>query len=273
MGLFDFVKKIGGEVLGSVIGVTTLLTGSKPKEAIKTGVAVSKDPVVQKLGTIPVIATALVAGGALATNPVTSSAIVSAVSKTASTVGKTFVAHPISTAAGVLVGVPLVAGVISKKPELVTSLPSKAFSTGQGLVDVIEEHPVASGIVGGVTGGTLLYEGYKYLTGEKDVNVEIPTVALPKEIPSVVAPEEDGISVIDKSGQMNTQPYNPTTEPITPKTEKVSSSGTVRRRKRKSKSSVPTSINQRVNVIVSNKSSSVGIKQNKNYLRERLLYN
>jgi len=293
MGLLSSLKAFGQNTLksGNVLGKSLdVISGvfSHPITAVMKGVSASTKAFTEQtkgqraLSTLTATAgyvTAVTGAGALSGltkagtfGGAVSKAISTAITGTAKAIGKSFVAHPISTSAGVLLGAPLVAGVISKKPELITSLPSKAFAGGQGLVNVIEEHPVTSAVVGGVAGGTLLYEGYKYLTdGNK---VEIPSVALPKEIPSSVD-EEDAISVIDKSGEFKTQPtqpFTPITTPTTPKTETLKNGSPTKRRKSK-KTTPPQNISQKVNVIVSNKSSSIGVKQSKTYLKERLLYN
>jgi hypothetical protein len=58
-------------------------------------------------------------------------------------------------------------------------------------------------------------------------------------------------------------------QPVTPQTQKASS-GTAKKTKRRAKKAVIPSVNQRVNVIVSNRSTSIGMK---NYLKREVLLN
>ena len=294
MGLLSSLKAFGQNTLksGNVLGKSLdVISGvfSHPITAVTKGVSASTKAFTEQtkgqraLSTLTATAgyvTAVTGAGALSGltkagtfGGAVSKAISTAITGTAKAIGKSFVAHPISTSAGVLLGAPTVAVIISKKPELITSLPKKAYEGGQKLVDVIEENPNASAVVGGIGGGVLLYELYDKLLKDKDkdLNIQIPGGSLPKEIPSSVD-EEDAISVIDKSGQMNTQPYTPITTPTTPKTETLKNGSPTKRRKSK-KATPPQNISQKVNVIVSNKSSSIGVKQSKTYLKERLLYN
>lgn len=89
--------------------------------------------------------------------------VVKGITATGGAIGKSFVSHPISTAAAGLIGAPLVFGALSKKPEVIIQAPKAAYESGQKIVDLITDHPVASAVIGGVTGGVAAYEGYKYL--------------------------------------------------------------------------------------------------------------
>jgi hypothetical protein len=83
----------------------------------------------------------------------------------------------------------------------------------------------------------------------------------------------DGGSIVATESQMLAPEMAASNTPITAQTETVSQ-GIPRKKSRKKKvsRSIP-SINQKVNVIVSNKSSSVGIRSSKKYLNRQLLYN
>lgn len=80
-----------------------------------------------------------------------------------------------------------------------------------------------------------------------------------------------GINVIDRSGEFKAMPVAENNAPVpqTPQTQKISST-TAKRKTRRAKKAVIPSVNQRVNVIVSNRSNSVGMK---NYLKREVLLN
>lgn len=114
------------------------------------------------------------------------SAATTAAKSVAKTIVQSAVKNPIPTTAAVLAGGPLVAGAISKNPSIVTELPSKAFETGKKLVETIQEHPTATALVGGLTGGVLAYEAGKALLGNNtDVN---PVINVPSATDNTILP-------------------------------------------------------------------------------------
>lgn len=149
---------------------------------------------------------------------------------------KSAVAHPIPTAASVLIGAPLVAGVVFQKPSLVTDLPKESFNTGRKLVGVIQDHPVESAVIGGITGGVLAYEGYKALTGTSSTNT--PSGA--------VLPTNSG-------GLVPTDISNAATQPITPATQVMGREiSTSSRRRKKASKKINSTQNVRVQIVNQN---------------------
>lgn len=167
--------------------------------------------------------------------------------KVGSLVASSFVKSPIATTAGVLVGIPTVAGIISEKPSLVTTLPAKAFNAGAGLVNAIEEHPIASAIIGSVAGGTILYEGAKKILGSDSGNTTLPTVAA---APASTASSELPASSISTPSS-STVPLTPATQ-VLGKSVSTSYSGS---RKKTKKGQLQNQI--KVNVINNNYSRAV----------------
>lgn len=171
------------------------------------------------------------------------------------------------------------AGVLSttKKPlEAVTKAPGALFNFGSnvgGLIEdpnlrsaekLLKENPLITGVAlagtGLLVGKTLLPAVSSYLQGEK-IEQAI------KDIP--VAGGSGVIAQTQATPQEIQKPFSPITA-ITPATQQVSSVKTGLKRTKRKPKQIPTSINQKVNVIVSNKNTSVGTK---NYLNKRLLYN
>lgn len=189
---------------------------------------------------------------------VTTGAAAKAVKVVAPKVASTAIAHPLATASGVLVGAPLLTGVISKKPELVTELPKKSFETGQGLVDIISEHPIASGAVASVTGGVAAYEVGKAIFGKGETVIE-------NNIPEVSAATTPALEAIP-SASLNQTPVNPSQNiPTTPQTVSIAP------KKRYKKRKVATSPIFRNNVHIEIDNKPVGMS-NKRYLRQ-VIYN
>lgn len=79
-----------------------------------------------------------------------------AASTVATTVGNSFVKAPIATTAGVLVGVPVVVGIVKSNPSIVTSLPSQGLKAGEAIGNFVKDNPTTSvalagaGLVGGL---------------------------------------------------------------------------------------------------------------------------
>ena len=100
-------------------------------------------------------------------------------------------------------------------------------------------------------------------------NTAATNAGLVAESPSTS--NDSGISVTDTSGQMyKILPVGETT-PTTAVTHEVKQGTTSKKRKKAIAKALPQNISQRVNVLVNNRSSSVGIKQSKKYINERLL--
>jgi len=90
-----------------------------------------------------------------------------------------------------------------------------------------------------------------------------------KAIAGATAAMGGGVSVKDYS-QLSTQPLAPTT-PTLPQTKTTTAQGvTTKRRKKRSLKAILPNISQRVNVLVSNRNSTIGIKQSKKYIRKEV---
>jgi hypothetical protein len=145
---------------------------------------------------------------------------------------------------------------------------AKVIDTGTGELTTSDVYDAARGVAGGFAGGALIaggYELYKNLTDDKDKST-LPTSVgdVPKDNPinNGTLPTETG--KVDASSP----------KAITPETQVVSAGGSTKKRRSKPRYTKKTpSVNQRVNVIVSSRSSSVGIKQTKKYLNREMLFN
>lgn len=220
----------------------------------------------------------LVVGGAsnalLAVAPFTGAIKTAVVKAVTSTIAKA----PIKSLAVGLIG----GGALISSPTLVktavktiAATPETLVGTGEKIGNVIERTSslsdltskdvkniaVAAGAGAVVAAGAAV--AYDYLQDKKEEKAQL----LP-ETPANA--NESGISVTDKSGEMYKVMPMPETTPTTPVTHEVKAGTSTKKKKRTSKA-LPQNISQRVNVVVSNRSSSVGIKQNKKYINERIL--
>jgi len=153
----------------------------------------------------------------------TATSLGSAAKATGSMIGQSFVKAPIQTSAAVLVGAPLIAGVIASDPQIVTEIPKKSFQTGASLIETIKEHPIGTAILGSVAGGVAAYEGYKALTDEGIIKEET------KE--KILNSSEEALPV-SQSGNKGIS----SAVPITPETQiigKAAKSVSIRKKKKK----------------------------------------
>jgi len=189
MGLITALKSFGQRTITgqNVLGKSLdTLSGvfSHPVTAVTKGVGAATEQMLKESKTQRALSTltatagyvSVVAGAGALTGAtkagtlggVVTTGIKKAITGISKAVGKSFVSHPISTTAAVLLGAPMVAGVIKAKPEIITSLPAKSFKGGEKLVEVIEENPVAAAVVGGIPAGVAAYELSKeYLGGDE----------------------------------------------------------------------------------------------------------
>lgn len=188
-------------------------------------------------------------------------------------------------------GVVVATGALTKtdKPiEAVSKAPGALFNFGQNAGSLIEdpslaaaekllkENPLISTIA---VGGAIAAGAGSIVTGIgalENIKTRESVQDLTKQLsiqptPNTQLPTDSGIRLIDESKPLPANPNVPAT-PITPQTGNLT---TTKPRKvskyKKKKSALPTSINQKVNVIVQNRNTSVGIRQSKNYLNKRLL--
>jgi len=206
------------------------------------------------VGTTAVAAAGIVGGAAA----ISSGAVGTLLKSVGSKVVSSALAHPIQTTAAALVGVPFVVGAIKSNPSLVTSLPSNSFSAGAGLAKTIEEHPVASGIIGSVAGGALLYEGYKALTGG---DTTINNNGLASEIPA----SNGAVTNLPSTTGTGTIPTNQE-KPITPETQTISVG---KRKKARHKTTVKqqSAIINRVSVLINNRNINKQVRIPELYVR------
>jgi hypothetical protein len=170
--------------------------------------------------------------------------------------------------------VPVAATAIINKPSLIVEAPSKILNfqsnvgefiaepSIQKAKDIATENPLITAAVGGAAavavGKTILPAIATYRQTE----------AIQEQTEAIQAATSGGITVIDKSQPIPISSIAPQT-PVMPQTQTISAGGTSTSKRRKRRASKPAiaSVNQKVNVIVNNRSSSVGI-QNKRYLKE-----
>jgi len=148
-----------------------------------------------------------------------------------------------------------------------TTKVAKVIDTGTGDLTKEDIYDVGRAVGGTLVGGALAvvgYEAYKSLTGED-------TSALPTSVGNVpiVNPINNG-TLPTETGKVDAS----SPKAITPETQVVSAGASTKKRRSKPRYTKKTpSVNQRVNVIVSSRSSSVGIKQTKKYLNREMLFN
>lgn len=167
-----------------------------------------------------------------------------------------------------------VAGAVIKQPAAtlgaVSKLPTGLVNVGGNIAELavnpslenvknlVKENPVIVGAAAAVALGA----GAAKL---------IPALAVSEQTKAIKeqtkAIEQQGISVVDKSSEF----YSSPSVPVTPQTQNIEGIKVSTRRKKRTKKAVMPSVNQKVNVIVNNKVSSVGLRQNKNYLKEVVL--
>jgi hypothetical protein len=189
-----------------------------------------------------------------------------------------------STAKGKVLTVlaaPVVAGAVINQPgktaDLLINAPSSLSNFGgnvanfaanptiENIKTIIAENPLISG---GVAAGVVI----------AGASAIIPAITTSRYIGAVneqtEAIREQTASNLTSSGVLvgsSTQYASET--PITPATQTVQAGGTrtsTSRKKRSSKAIIP-SVSQKINVVVSNRANSTGIKQTKRYLNNRIL--
>lgn len=168
--------------------------------------------------------------------------------------------------------------VTSTVPEVVPALTAFGSDIGKFSKDpslenakkIVTENPIVAGgllLVGGAAAIpaaaalTNAYENIQTREAVKDLTKEISTT-LPATLPTTEKIKSDPIN--------NTQIAQAPVVASTPAVNKVTPTTLVKRKPLRLKKASPQQINQRVNVIVSNKNSSVGTK---NYLNKRILLN
>lgn len=138
-------------------------------------------------------------------------------------VGSQFIKNPIATSAGLLVGVPLVAGVIASKPSIIVEAPQKAFKAGSSFAGFVSDNPVPIAI-GASLGGALL--AGKALSGLLPPGEDKGVTILPVDTPT--GPVR-AVASLPSAGSVPSSNV-----PLTPPTQVLGRSVSSTARKRKS---------------------------------------
>jgi hypothetical protein len=276
-------KKVGGEVVGAVVGTASLLTGQGKEKSIQTAVDVSKTKVAQNLGAVVVGSTAAASGVAVATTP----ALLGAFKSFGSSVLSFAKDKPIAaagTALAVGFGIPLIASsekaqsVVSKIPSQISNIPQAGSDVGDWidnpslakLEKIAKENPLLLSLIAAavvVAGGKALqiYNQWKQTQLAKE-NIGI----------------QEEILEIQKNPTLPTTPsYQPkptekiiqtdASTPDLPETIRVSPTQT-KRRKRSTRTKQPLNITQRTNILINNTNSGTKLKTRK-YLNAKIIEN
>lgn len=271
-GYIDIITK-PQQLIGSIVAnpITTLKQG--PGAALQK----ARTETFEKQAGKVVLNTAIV-GAAVATGG-------TSVGRTAVlNLGKSLI--PKTTGGKIIAGLaaPAVVTAVASNPKILTEaakLPGKSAAFGadvgratanptkENILNIAKENPLITGLVvgaGALTLGKTLLPAAGAVT---NIQTKESVQDLTEQLKTL--PTTGGVAVADTSKTISTQqaPFSPTTA-ITPATATLPST-TTRARKATRKKQIPQSISQKVNVVVQNKNSSVGIKQSKNYLKRSIL--
>jgi len=204
----------------------------------------------------------------------------------AAAVAKSLIPTTLKGKAIAAVAAPVVIGAVINQPakvaEAVAKTPSALANVGGNIANLVADPSIANAKAL-VTENPVIVGGAAAVAAIAGAKTILPAVVTSRQIAATEKQTEaieaatagisgGGISVIDKSGEMN-KPYSIETAPTTAKTEIVKEGVTklsTKRKKRSIKAAMP-SVNQKVNVIVSNRSVSTGIRQTHKYLNREIL--
>ena len=225
-----------------------------------------------------VVSTGTAALAVVATAP---TAVRAAIVKAAPVVGKAIQAVAPTTKGKIIAAIaaPVAVGAVIREPyavsKAITKAPGELANFGgdvAGLIanpsvekakELVSESPLISAGAGLLVAGGIAKAVVPAISG-------IATREAIKEQTNVI--KSGGISLIPLDEVPQTANSLVPISPQTGQTQTLASTTTRKVTKYKKKKPIlPTSINQKVNVIVSNKSSSVGVKQSKNYIKRELL--
>jgi hypothetical protein len=235
---------------------------------------------------VNVVGGGLVAAGAVVAAPIIAESVASA-GGSGAVLKKVATSLIPTTTKGKLIAaavVPVVASAVINKPSLLVTTPSSIlnFQSNAGKLianpsienakTLLTENPVVSTLVGAgavaaVGGGIGLAANTIATFTNSQATKENTNAGLVAE--SQATSNDSGITVTDSSGEMYKVLPAPETGPTSAVTHEIKTTTSTKRKKRSVKA-LPQNISQKVNVLVNNKSSSVGIKQNKKYINERL---
>lgn len=266
--------------------VTTFTKGisagaAEVKAQRQTGLTISQG--VKQIGTI-VATGAIAAGAVLAAAPAAATGAAGAAIRSG-LVSVATSAIPKSTGGKIIAGalaIPVAAAVISHPSTAVKTISGIAnvetnlikvgiSPTKENVKELVTENPIiiggATALLGAAAIKTILPSATSYLQSQK---VEAQTKAIEEQTKVLIA-DNNLFSVVDKSAS-----FTPATSetPMSPKSPTTAQTSTINKqitRKKAKKKQIMPSINQNVNVLVSNKSSSIGIKSTKRYINKEIL--
>lgn len=273
-GVIDTITK-PAQVVGVVVShpITTLTKGygAAKQEVLGEKASTSIGKVVLNTG---VVGAAVLTGGTSAGRTI------------AVNVGKSLI--PKTTSGKIIAGLaaPAVVTAVANNPKIITEaakLPAKSAAFGadvgkatanptkENLLNIAKENPLITGLVvgaGALTLGKTLLPTAGAITNIQTKEAVQDLTSQLQSLPTAAVPP-----VVDTSKSLTTTqtPFSPTTAVTAATAPLPTTSGTRKVAKRASKKAIPQNISQRVNVVVQNKNSSVGIRQSKNYLKRSIL--
>lgn len=286
MGLLSNITGAIASAAGSTIKAIPAVF-SHPVTAITKGITAAEKQLYDKSLTGQ-LADAAKAGTAYAVAAVagTSSVVRGAVSKVVtpvvSSVGKTIAANPVKTA---IIALP-VAGAIAAQPgktiQAIASTPTGLVNVGKNVANLAAEPSVENAktlvtenpvIVGSAAAAAAIGIGKTLIpaiaTATQTSAIKEQTKAIENATSSINAPVPVAAAPV---ASIPTAPQTPITPATQPLIASAGSGTSTSKRKKRSSKAVMAPINQKVNVIVNNRSSSIGIRQTKKYLNREVLY-
>ena len=182
------------------------------------------------------------------------------------------------------VAAPVIIGAVVKEPAkiltAVTKAPSELAQFGGDVAgfaadpsletakQIIKESPIISA---GVAAAAAIGIGAAVIPAISGVLTREEMKKQTEAFERQAAATEAGVTVIDKSGAFSTLPYSAPVAPVSAATQKVTAARVSTGRKRRPTVPVINNIIQKTSVLVNNRSSSVGVRQTKNYLNRLVL--
>lgn len=265
--------------MGLLSTLNNLVTKNPIVSSLVTPVAnlvqkIAPNPVSKFVSEKPVTTALIVAGGAAGTLTKVGAAAATSIARS---LIPTTAKQAVVTGTTAIVGY----GVLSetKKPlEAVAKAPSALVNFGKDVGKFVEDPTllnaekilkenkgvsVALATGGLILGGTALA---KTLLPAAGAVSNIQTKEAVQDLTNTLQNVPNQISLVDTSKPIASNSNVPST-PVTPQTQTMPSTSNNRKKYSRKVKALPQNITQRVNVVVQNKNSSVGIKQSKNYLK------
>lgn len=183
--------------------------------------------------------------------------------------------------------IPAVAGAVATKPlesaKALISAPENLANFGSNAATLISE-PTKENLKTLINENPIISSGVALGAGAAIVSVAAPVVgglltreAIKDQTDIIAKAIGESNPMPTSSGQVLTSSPTASAVPVTPETKPLiataggGSTSTSKRRKRTPKTPLMPSVRQNVNILVQNKSSSVGIKQTKRYINKEIL--